>query len=100
MNPRHMPMAVAIRNGMKIPWLPVATMYLTVRYMAATAKAGNDTSMPPEMSTSSTPRAMMPMTTLLCSRLNMFWNCQKAGLMRPMTAMATTSTTPTTTSAL
>ena len=64
----------------------------SVTYIAAMAKYGTEMSMPPEISTVSTPSAMMPVITLARSRLKMLPSCQADGLMRPITTTATTTT--------
>jgi len=56
------------------------------------AKAVNETSMPPEIITSNTPSAMMPITTLERRRPKILSSDQNAGLMRPIMTIAANNT--------
>ena len=60
MEPRTMPITLAIRKAVSI--LPPYSMMTTaMTYMATVATAVKEMSMPPEISTSSTPMASIPM---------------------------------------
>jgi len=68
--------------------------------MAKTATAVKETSMPPEMMTSSTPMAKMPMTIELRRRSKTLATVKKTGLMMPTMMQNSTIVRATSTSVL
>ncbi len=75
------------------PWKSAANRSRLVTYMLNAPTAANDTSIPPEMRTISTPSANSPITVPLLHRSKRLSRLKKAGLTSPMPSASNTITT-------
>ena len=95
-SPRTVPIATAIKIGtMTGPLYSRDSISLLVRYMAQTAMAGKDTSIPPAIMPSISAKDMIPIMIPFFIRLTTLARVKNTGFIRPMIRHITTSVTAT-----